>query len=91
MSNAEKERVADVLASVTLSAGERDAIRGVLAQKEQALESDTVTPDARLADLLADQYDSMAAHLWRKHGASGDAYTKLEEIFRGYVKNGQAG
>ena len=81
---------ADVLASVTLSAGERDAIRGVLAQKEQALESDTVTPDARLADLLADRYDSMAAHHWRKHGASGDAYAKLEEIFRGYVKNGQA-
>ena len=81
---------ADVLASVTLSAGERDAIRGVLAQKEQALESDTVTPDARLADLLADRYDSMSAHPWRKHHVSGGAYAKLEEIFRGYVKNGQA-
>ena len=82
---------ADVLASVTLSADERDAIRGVLAQKEQALESDTVTPDARLVDLLADRYDSMAAHPWRKRRVSGDAYAKLEEIFRGYVKNGQAG
>ena len=32
----------------------------------------------------------VAAHPWRKHGVSGDAYTKLEEIFRAYVKNEQA-
>ena len=81
---------ADVLAGTELEADELAAIREVLAQKEHALESDTVTPDARLAGLLADRYDSVAAHPWRKHGVSGDAYTKLEEIFRAYVKNEQA-
>ena len=81
---------ADVLAGTELKVDELAAIRGVLAQKEHALESDTVTPDARLAGLLADRYDSVAAHPWRKHGVSGDAYTKLEEIFRAYVKNEQA-
>ena len=81
---------ADVLAGTELKADELAAIRGVLAQKEHALESDTVMPDARLADLLADRYDSVAAHPWRKHGVSGDAYAKLEETFRAYVKNEQA-
>lgn len=81
---------ADVLAGTELEADELAAIRGVLAQKEHALESDTVTPDARLGNLLSDRYDSVAAHPWRKHGVSGDAYTKLEEIFRSYVKNEQA-
>ena len=81
---------ADVLAGTELEPDELAAIREVLAQKEHALESDTVTPDARLAGLLADRYDSVAAHPWRKHGVSGDAYTKLEEIFRAYVKNEQA-
>ena len=81
---------ADVLVGTKLEADELDAIRDVLAQKEHALESDTVTPDARLAGLLADRYDSVAAHPWRKHGVSGDVYTKLEEMFRGYVKNEQA-
>ncbi len=81
---------ADVLAGTELEPDELAAIRDVLAQKEHALESDTVTPDARLAGLLADRYDSVAAHPWRKHGVSGDAYTKLEEIFRAYVKNEQA-
>ncbi len=37
--------------------------------------------------MLADRYDSIAAHPWRKHGVSSDAYSKLEEIFRAYVKN----
>jgi predicted nucleotidyltransferase len=81
---------ADVLAGTELEADELAAIRGVLAQKEHALESDTVTPDVRLADLLADRYDSVAAHPWRKHGMSSDAYSKLEETFRAYVKNEQA-
>ena len=81
---------ADVLAGTEPEPDELAAIRDVLAQKEHALESDTVTPDARLAGLLADRYDSVAAHPWRKHGVSGDAYTKLEEIFRAYVKNEQA-
>ena len=81
---------ADVLAGTELEPDELAAIRDVLAQKEHALESDTVTPDVRLAGLLADRYDSVAAHPWRKHGVSGDAYTKLEEIFRAYVKNEQA-
>ena len=81
---------ADVLAGTKLAPDELDAIREVLAQKEHALESDTVTPDARLADLLTDRYDSVAAHPWRKHGVSSDAYAKLEEIFRAYVKNEQA-
>ena len=78
---------ADVLAGTELEADELAAIREVLVQKEHALESDTVTPDARLADLLVDRYDSVAAHPWRKHGVSSDAYSKLEEIFRAYVKN----
>lgn len=78
---------ADVLAETELEPYELAAIRDVLAQKEHALESDTVTPDARLAGLLADRYDSVAAHPWRKHGVSSDAYSKLEEIFRAYVKN----
>ena len=78
---------ADVLAGTELEADELAAIRGVLAQKEHALESDTVTPDARLADLLADRYDSVAAHPWRKHGVSSDAYAKLEDVFRSYVKS----
>ena len=80
----------DVLVGTELAPDELDAIREVLAQKEHALESDTVTPDARLADLLADRFDSVAAHPWRKQGVSGDAYAKLEEIFRAYVKNEQA-
>ena len=46
--------------------------------------------DGLLSDLLAGRYDSVAAHSWRKHGVSGDAYAKLEEIFRTYVKNEQA-
>jgi predicted nucleotidyltransferase len=81
---------ADVLAGTKLEADELDAIRGVLAQKEHALESDTMTPDAGLADLLTDRYDSVAARPWRKHGVSGDTYAKLEEILRSYVKNEQA-
>lgn len=78
---------ADVLAETELEADELVAIREVLAQKEHALESDTVTPDARLADLLADRYDSVAAHPWRKHGVSSDAYANLEDVFRSYVKS----
>ena len=81
---------ADVLAGTKLEADELDAIRGVLAQKERALESDTVTLDARLDNLLADRYDSVAAHLWSRHGVSSDACAKLEEMFRGCVKNEQA-
>ena len=81
---------ADVLAEMELEVDELDAIREILAQKEHALESDTVTPDARLADLLTDRYDSVAAHPWRRHGVSSDTYSKLEEMFRGYVKNEQA-
>jgi predicted nucleotidyltransferase len=80
----------DVLAGTELVPDELDAIREVLAQKEHALESDIVTPDGRLADLLTDRYDSIAAHPWRRQGVSGDAYAKLEEIFRAYVKNEQA-
>ncbi len=80
-------RFADVLAGTELEADELAAIREVLAQKERALESDTVTQDARLADLLADRYDSVAAHPWHKHGVSSDAYAKLEDVFRSYVKS----
>lgn len=78
---------ADVLAGTELEADELAAIRGVLAQKEHALESDTVTPDARLGNLLSDRYDSVAAHPWRKHGVSSDAYANLEDVFRSYVKS----
>lgn len=77
---------ADVLAGTELAPDEQDAIREVMAQKEHAIELDTVTPDARLTDLLTDRYDSVAVHPWRKHGVSGDAYAKLEETFRAYVK-----
>ena len=77
----------DVLAGTELKAEELDAIRGVLAQKEHALESDTVTPDARLADLLADRYDSVAAHPWRKHGVPGGTYAKLEQLFKSCGKS----
>ena len=78
---------ADVLAGTGLEPAELTAIRDVLAQKEHALESDTVTPDVRLTGLLADRYDSVAAHPWRKHGVSSDAYAKLEQLFKRYVKN----
>lgn len=81
---------ADVLAGTELEPDELAAIREVLAQKEHALESDIVTLDARLDNLLADRYDSVAAHPWRRHGVSSDACAKLEEMFRGYVKNEQA-
>jgi hypothetical protein len=80
---------ADVLAETKLEPDELDAIREVLAQKEHALESVTMTPDGRLADLLTDRYDSVAAHLWRKRGVTSDVYAKLEEAFRVYVKNEQ--
>lgn len=76
----------DVLAETKLEPDELDAIREVLAQKEHALESDTVTPDARLANLLADRYDSIASHPWRKGGMAGDVYAKLEQCFSDTVK-----
>ena len=78
---------ADVLAETKLEPDELDAIREVLAQKEHALESDTMTPDARLADLLSDRYDSVAEHPWRKGGMAGDVYGKLEQCFRDTVKD----
>jgi predicted nucleotidyltransferase len=77
---------ADVLAGTELEPDELAAIRDVLAQKEHALESDTVTPDARLAGLLSDRYDSLAVHLWRKRGMTGDVYDKLEQCFGDTVK-----
>lgn len=76
----------DVLAETKLEPDELDVIREVLAQKEHALESDTVTSDARIADLLSDRYDSLAVHLWRKRGMTGDVYGKLEQCFREIVK-----
>jgi len=77
---------ADVLERVTLATAERDAICEVLAKKEGAVESDVIAPDARLANLLADRYDSIVSHSWRKGGVTDDAYARLEEIFRDYVK-----
>lgn len=77
---------ADVLESVPLASDERDAIREVLGRKETALESDVVAPDARLANLLADRYDSIASHPWREGGITGDVYAKLEHLFRDTVK-----
>ena len=77
---------ADVLEGVSLALDERDAIREVLARKECALESDVVVPDARLADLLADRYDSITSHSWRKNGAAAEVYARLERIFRDCVK-----
>ena len=77
---------ADVLESVSLASDERDAIREVLARKECGLESDVIVPDARLASLLADRYDSMAFHPWRKKGVVAESYARLERIFRDCVK-----
>ena len=77
---------ADVLERAALGPGEREAIHEVLAKKESALESDVIVPDARLASLLADRYDSIAVHLWHKNGTASEAYAKLEQLFRDYVK-----
>ena len=77
---------ADVLERVSLAPDERDAIREVLVRKECALESDVIVPDARLASLLADRYDLIASHSWRKGGITGDVYAKLEQLFRDTVK-----
>lgn len=80
----------DVIESVKISERERAAIREVLSQKERAKESDVVMPDHRLVDLLMDRYDAISNHVWRKQGITRDAYAKLEDLFRGYVKNEQA-
>ena len=77
---------ADVLERVSLAQDERDAIREVLARKGTALESDVIVPDARLASLLADRYDSIATHPWCKNGTDAGVCAKLEHIFRDYVK-----
>ena len=77
---------ADVFERVSLATDERDAIREVLVRKETALESDVIIPNARLDSLLEDRYDSIASHLWRKGGITGDVYTKLEQLFRDTVK-----
>ena len=78
---------ADVLERVTLDLDGREAIREVLARKERALESDVIVPDARLANLLADRYDSIASHCWRKNETADNAYPRLEQLFRDYVKD----
>lgn len=80
---------ADVLESVSLTQTEREAIRDLLAKKEIALESDVVVPDTRLADLLADRYESLALHSWRKTRADAEAYSKLERLFRDCVLHEQ--
>ena len=77
---------ADVLEGVKLAPDEREAIRELLVQKEHALESDVIVPDPRLANLLADRYDSIVSHPWRKDGAAAEVYAKLERIFRDCVK-----
>lgn len=76
----------DVLERVSLAPDERDAIREVLVRKECALESDVIVPDARLASLLADRYDLIASHSWRRGGMTGDVYAKLEQLFRDTAK-----
>ena len=76
----------DVLEGVKLAPDEREAIRELLVQKEHALKSDVIVPDPRLANLLADRYDSIASHPWRKDGAAAEVYAKLERIFRDCVK-----
>ena len=77
---------ADVLARTELKAEEHAAIREVLEEKEHALESDVIEPDARLANLLSDRYDSIASHHWRKDGSAAEAYARLERIFRDCIK-----
>lgn len=79
---------AAVLERVSLAPDEREAIRDVLARKEVALESDVIVPDARLAHLLADGYDS--THPWRNGGMADNAYDKLEQLFRDRVKGAHA-
>ena len=76
-----------VLEGVELSAGEREAINDVLARKEHALESDTIAPDARLEGLLADRYDMIASHPWRRQPATETAISQLDALFRSCVKS----
>ena len=78
---------ASVLEGVELSAGEREAINDVLARKEHALESDTIAPDARLEGLLADRYDMIASHPWRRQPATETAISQLDALFRSCVKS----
>jgi predicted nucleotidyltransferase len=79
---------AAVLEGVELSPGEREAIRGVLDKKEQALESDVLVPDARLDGLLEDRYDDIASHPWRKQASPEANGNQLDALFRSCVKAG---
>ena len=79
---------AAVLEDVELIPDEREAIREVLAKKKTALESDVLVPDARLDGLLADRYDSIASHAWRKRVSPETAGDQLDALFRSCVKTG---
>lgn len=76
-----------VLEGVELSPDEQEAVNEVLAKKETALESDVLVPDARLDGLLADRYDTIASHPWRKQAPDMIVDAKLDTLFRSYVKN----
>lgn len=78
---------ASVLEGVELSASEHEAINDVLARKEHALESDTIAPDAWLEGLLADRYDMIASHPWRRQPATETAISQLDALFRSCVKS----
>ncbi len=79
---------AAVLEGVELSPDEREAVRDVLAKKETALESDVLMPDARLDGLLADRYDTIASHPWRKQTLTEAAGDQLDALFRSCAKSG---
>ena len=79
---------AAVLEDVELSPDEREAIREVLAKKKTALESDVLVPDARLDGLLADRYDTLTSHPWRKQVSKEAGNGQLDALFRSCVKTG---
>ena len=78
---------AAVLEGVELSPDEREAVREVLAEKETALESDVLMPDARLDGLLADRYDAIASHPWRKQTSREANGNQLDALFRSCVQS----
>lgn len=77
---------AETLEKVELSAEEREAIQEVLSRKEHALESDTMTPDARFEKLLEDKLDSIASSSLSKFDLSAETFARLEQLFRACVK-----
>lgn len=75
----------EVRKAVDLSKAEEDAIQEILAKKESALECDVLKLDGRLDGVLADRYELIAKHPWRKNVSAEPVYRSLEELFRSHV------